>query len=298
MDRVKELTAAASSVYGSLAGKEEVVGTEEEQTSLLGRSVTGPFRASATIDAALSRFRDSDDEEDPPPRASGGGGTGAPSPGEAAAGSLLDRARNAASAVSSAGSKAAGAAASATQAAKIATGLEEAPPKSTLEELTSCPAMSYKTRLTGFIICYAIGSLFWLLSTPAIPFILVAPAKFAVPYTLGSLISMASTMFMVGPSRQLKNLCKEDRRATTSIYIGSMFGTLFFAFQNLGILGTLLCLVCIGLQMGSMVWYVASYVPGGQSMVRAFGQKCIACCPSCMSTCLSCLRACCCRSSG
>ena len=103
-----------------------------------------------------------------------------------------------------------------------------------------------------------IGSFFWLLSTPAIPLIFIAPAKFAVPYTVGSLISMGSTMFMVGPTKQLQNMCKEDRRLTTTIYLSSMLGTLVFAMLG-GIVGTVLCLVCISAQMASMVWYVARY---------------------------------------
>jgi hypothetical protein len=297
-------------LYSSMTKKVELVGTEEEQASLLGAApqfrngagVTftrgggggglsvpslGMPQVGAAAAAAAAVARGYSDRPDPAEAES--------EAAEADPESLLGRAKAAASVVRSAGSAAAEVAATAGKSAKVAAGLEEAPPKTRLEEMTACcPAMSRKTRLMGFMLCYGIGSFFWLLSTPAIPLIFVAPAKFAVPYTLGSLISMGSTMFMVGPTKQLQNMCKEDRRLTTTIYLSSMIGTLAFAMIG-GLVGTVLCLVCISAQMASMVWYVASYVPGGQTMVKAFFNRCIACCPSCISTCWQCCSACCCR---
>lgn len=304
MDSVKGL-------FGALTQRQEVVGTEAEQESLLGGGgfrnsagvsftraagssvgsmAAGQMGAAAAAAAAVAKgYSDRPDPEE-------GGGTGEFEPA-ANPNSLLGRAAAAASVVRSASTAAAGAAATATQSAKIAAGLEEAPPKTAMEEVADCgccPSMSRKTRLLGFVICYGIGTFFWLLSTPAIPLIFIKPAKFAVPYTLGSLISMGSTMFMVGPAKQIKNMCKEDRRLTTSIYLGSMIGTLVFAMLG-GIIGTVLCIACIVAQFLSMVWYVASYVPGGQTMVKVTFNKCVACCPSFLSTCWSCCTACCCR---
>lgn len=250
--------------------KVEVVGTEEEQASLLGSakhfrngagvtftrggagsqsgSIVSQMGATTVAAAAVAKgYSDRPDPVDPEGEA------------DTDPESLLGRAKAAASVVRSAGSAAAEAAATASKSAKVAAGLEEAP-KSKLEEMTACcPTMSRKTRLMGFVICYGIGTLFWLMSTPAIPLIFVAPAKFAVPYTLGSLISMGSTMFMVGPTKQLQNMCKEDRRLTTSIYLSSMIGTLAFAMIG-GLVGTFMCLICIFAQMASMIWYVARYV--------------------------------------
>lgn len=254
-------------LFGSLTQKVEVTGTEEEQASLLGPvaqfrngagvtftrsgagrqsgSIMPEMGAMTTAAAALAKgYSDRPDPVEPErepvvdPE------------------SLLGKAKAAASVVRSAGNAAAEAAANVSKSAKVAAGLEEAP-KSKFEEMTACcPTLSRKTRLMGFMICYGIGSFFWLLSTPAIPLIFVAPAKFAVPYTLGSIISMGSTMFMVGPTKQIQNMCKEDRRLTTTIYLSSMIGTLVFAMLG-GIVGTVLCLVCISAQMASMIWYVA-----------------------------------------
>ena len=300
-------------LFGSLTKKVEIVGTDEEQASLLGAvpqfrngaGVTftrggsaGSVRLSSSVmgaemgaisTAATAIAKGYSDRPEPAdPNADAGVDPE----------SLLGKAKAAAAVVRSAGSAAADAAATASKGAKVAVGLEAAAPKSKFEEMTACcPALSYKTRVMGFMICYGmpppsppahthppplnqppqylapsshpypfvrpgggvgIGSFFWLLSTPAIPLIFIAPAKFAVPYTVGSLISMGSTMFMVGPTKQLQNMCKEDRRLTTTIYLSSMLGTLVFAMLG-GIVGTVLCLVCISAQMASMVWYVARY---------------------------------------
>lgn len=261
-------------IFGSLTRKVEVIGTTEEQAALLGggsaTASTSQFRNGAGVTftrggsltasvlpemgattaaaAAVAKgYSDRPDSREPE-------GEPAVDPE-----SLLGKAKAAASVVRSAGNAAAEAAATASKSAKVAAGLEEAP-KTKFEEMTACcPTLSRKTRLMGFMICYGIGSFFWLLSTPAIPLIFVAPAKFAVPYTVGSLISMGSTMFMVGPTKQLQNMCKEDRRLTTTIYLSSMVGTLVFAMIG-GIVGTVMCLVCISAQMASMIWYVARYV--------------------------------------
>ena len=134
--------------------------------------------------------------------------------------------------------------------------------------------ISRKNRFIGFAGLFAIGCFFSAVSTLGIPMILLAPSKFAVPYTLGSLCSIGSTMCLVGPSKQLKNMFAESRRISTAAYLVSVVLTLLFAFKG----QVLLCLVAIVVQLVAMVWYVASYIPGGQMMVKGCGKKCIACC--------------------
>jgi hypothetical protein len=61
----------------------------------------------------------------------------------------------------------------------------------------------------------------------------------------------------------LKGMCAPDRRLFTSIYLGSMFMTLYFTFQFGGASGYLLVLAASGAQMIALLWYLLSFLPGG-----------------------------------
>jgi len=50
-------------------------------------------------------------------------------------------------------------------------------------------------------------------------------------FTLGSLASLASTMFLVGPMKQLKNIFTKQRMAATLTYVLSMILTLYTALS-------------------------------------------------------------------
>ena len=49
------------------------------------------------------------------------------------------------------------------------------------------------------------------LSTFMVSMILIRPVKFALPYTLGALLSLGSTSFLVGPWRQLSSMFDPTR---------------------------------------------------------------------------------------
>ena len=217
--------------------------------------------------------------------------------------SLLGNAGAAASAalpssLLSAANKASQAASQAATAAKVATGLEEAQPKTWRDELRDAFTMSFKNRFMGFVLMYGAGWLFMALSTTGIPLIFVKPSKFAVPYTLGSLCSMSATCLLFGPARQVASMCTEDRRWCTIAYLGSMALTLVFALAGTW-WSAILCLCFMVVQLCAMIWYVASYIPGGRAMVKSMGARCFQCLPSCLSWCASCswqcAAMCCCR---
>jgi hypothetical protein len=55
-------------------------------------------------------------------------------------------------------------------------------------------------------VCLSSGIFFTALSTLMLPFIVIKPHKFAVSYSLGNLLMMGSTFFLVGPKRQMQNM--------------------------------------------------------------------------------------------
>ena len=147
-----------------------------------------------------------------------------------------------------------------------------------------CPKMTYKQRLYGFAICFGIGVL---VSSCSMIFFMELlhgrPTKFAVNYTLGNIIALASTFFLVGPVYQLKRMTSPTRWITALVYVCAMGATLFCALGlhrvapnlNEGVEGAL-TLACIIVQFLAMFWYCLSYIPFGRRM-------CKACCESAMA---------------
>ncbi|XP_017389578.1 vesicle transport protein SFT2B isoform X2 [Cebus imitator] len=87
--------------------------------------------------------------------------------------------------------------------------------RSGLSEVVEASSLSWGTRIKGFIACFAIGILCSLLGT----FLLWVPRKglhlFAVFYTFGNIASIGSTIFLMGPLKQLKRMFEPTRLIAT-----------------------------------------------------------------------------------
>ena len=91
------------------------------------------------------------------------------------------------------------------------------------------------------------------------------PAPFAILYTLGNLIALGSTFFLWGPVSQLKNMFKPIRAGASIVYLVMLVVTLIVAFAtSIGVL----VLVCCAIQFCAMVWYAASYIPYGRTLIK------------------------------
>ncbi|XP_048666031.1 vesicle transport protein SFT2B isoform X1 [Marmota marmota marmota] len=158
-------------------------------------------------------------------------------------------------------------------------------------------SLSWGTRVKGFIACFAIGILCSLLGT----LLLWVPKKgltlFAVFYTFGNIASIGSTIFLMGPLKQLKRMFEPTRLIATIlvlILLGDLVSwgltvpgvdaqqveccfelcfalTLCSAFwwHNKG----LALIFCI-LQSLSLTWYSLSFIPFARDAVK----KCFAVC--------------------
>merc|ERR1740123_1258645 len=100
----------------------------------------------------------------------------------------------------------------------------------------------------------------------ALPQIKTNPAKFAVLYTFGNVIAIASTCFLWGPCAQLKSMFKSHRLIATSIYLCSMIATLYCAFTHQK---TILVIFCIIVQFAALLWYCLSFIPYARQMVTS-----------------------------
>jgi len=120
--------------------------------------------------------------------------------------------------------------------------------------------LSWNTRIKGFCICFGVGVLCSILGSVILTmFPLGGGLKaFAVLYTVGNFMSLGSTIFLMGPMKQLKNMFAKTRVLATIIMFVAFFLTLCSAFwwkKNV------LALMFVVIQFCAMTWYSISYIP-------------------------------------
>uniref|UniRef100_A0A0D9VH94 Vesicle transport protein n=1 Tax=Leersia perrieri TaxID=77586 RepID=A0A0D9VH94_9ORYZ len=125
----------------------------------------------------------------------------------------------------------------------------------------------FDDRLYGFAICLAAGLTCTFLSM----FVFFNPVKFGVTFTLGNLMALGSTAFLIGPKRQFDMMLDSVRIYATAVYIASIIVALFCA---LFIHSKLLTLLAIILEFGALVWYSLSYIPFARSVVSKVMTSC------------------------
>ena len=87
---------------------------------------------------------------------------------------------------------------------------------------------SWSTRIKGFCILFVVGILLSFLGTFAL-FLHRGINVFAIFYTLGNVVSLLSTCFLMGPLKQLENMFHSKRLIATIIVIVSICMTLVAA---------------------------------------------------------------------
>ncbi|KRX07341.1 hypothetical protein PPERSA_06956 [Pseudocohnilembus persalinus] len=133
------------------------------------------------------------------------------------------------------------------------------------------PSMTYKERLIGFLICVGLGWFIELMSFGAVFALMTGkPEKFAISYTLGNILSLFGTGFLIGFEKQIKNMKNKERLITSIIFFTSMVMTLLSA---LVFKIPILVLVFIIIQFCSYVWYVASYIPFARGCIKSSLKK-------------------------
>ncbi|XP_022932027.1 vesicle transport protein SFT2B isoform X2 [Cucurbita moschata] len=110
------------------------------------------------------------------------------------------------------------------------------------------------------------------LSTKQSMLVFFNPIKFGIAFTLGNMLSLGSTAFLVGPKRQVTMMLDPVRIYATAIYLASMIFALFCALYVHNKLLTLLALV---LEFGALIWYSLSYIPFARTMVSRVMVACL-----------------------
>ncbi|BFG30421.1 hypothetical protein CerSpe_166950 [Prunus speciosa] len=127
--------------------------------------------------------------------------------------------------------------------------------------------LSTKQRFYGFAICLAAGLTCTLLSM----LVFFHPIKFGITFTLGNLLSLGSTAFLIGPKRQVTMMLDPVRIYATAIYLASIIIALFCALY---VHNKLLTLLAILLEFGALIWYSLSYIPFARAMLSKIMVAC------------------------
>lgn len=137
------------------------------------------------------------------------------------------------------------------------------------------PTLSKKQRIFGFVTCLGLGLFFFSFATVYIPVIVIKARKFALMFSLGSLFTLGSFSFLWGPCNHLQHLFSKERLPFTSVYLGTLIATLYFALSLQSY--PLTSIAAVG-QVVALLWFVVSYIPGGQTGMKFFARICSAMC--------------------
>ncbi|KIY48540.1 SFT2-domain-containing protein [Fistulina hepatica ATCC 64428] len=132
-------------------------------------------------------------------------------------------------------------------------------------------ALNRWERLLGFAACLAGAAVCFLVAFMTLPLLALRPAKFALAFSLGSLLVMFGFSVLIGPIVHLKHLISKDRLPFSLTYFASLALTLYF---SLGVMTSRSFhnswLNCV-LQIVALVSYIAAYFPGGTQTLRLGG---------------------------
>ncbi|EGP91932.1 unnamed protein product [Zymoseptoria tritici ST99CH_1A5] len=105
-----------------------------------------------------------------------------------------------------------------------------------------------------FVVCFTL-----------LPVLSLRPRKFAILWTMASVLFLSSWAVMMGPIIYVRHLISQERLPFTATYLGSIVLTLYFA---MGLKSTVLTLFSSIVQMVALVWYLVSYFPMGSTGLR------------------------------
>ena len=155
-------------------------------------------------------------------------------------------------------------------------------------------SMSYGERFKGFAATLASSACFFMIALTFLPTVIIFPGKFALAFTVGSMLFMSSFALLIGPKKFFASLFTKDRASFSALYFGSLLMTLYSVFvakRYLFVLGSAFA------QIASLLWYAASYIPGGKYGLKVLSKMCVATARKvagpCLSFCGVCFEVCC-----
>lgn len=100
-----------------------------------------------------------------------------------------------------------------------------------------------------------------------LPMVVFVPSKFAMSFTIGSLMFFGSFMVLRGPRTVARQLLAPDRIVFTSAYAGSIVLTLY---STISLQSYIAVIISAAVQLLALAWYGISYLPGGTAGMQIF----------------------------
>ncbi|KAG7228737.1 hypothetical protein INR49_008515, partial [Caranx melampygus] len=91
--------------------------------------------------------------------------------------------------------------------------------RTVLETMNEASTLGWATRVKGFIACFVVGAACTVLGVCMLFLPKIGLTLFIVFYTFGNICALCSTMFLMGPVKQLKRMCDKTRALATTIMI-------------------------------------------------------------------------------
>ncbi|XP_043097271.1 SFT2 domain containing 2a [Puntigrus tetrazona] len=144
-----------------------------------------------------------------------------------------------------------------------------------LQAANEASTLGWGTRVKGFLVCMVIGVVFTILGVCCLFIPKIGVILFIVFYTFGNICSLVSTMFLMGPVKQLKRMCDKTRAFATVVMLTCLVLTLCAAFWWKIFALTLLFVI---LQVFAFAWYSLSYIPFARdAILKFFSMLCTMC---------------------
>lgn len=126
-------------------------------------------------------------------------------------------------------------------------------------------SLSRVERLVLFV-CFLLGTAAcFTLCVFLFPVLAVKPRKFALLWTMGSLLFVLAFGVLMGPVAYIKHLTSKDRIAFSAFFFGSCIMTLYFAtIAKI----TILAVLSGAVELVAVLYYAVSYFPMGAATLR------------------------------
>ncbi len=114
--------------------------------------------------------------------------------------------------------------------------------------------------------CPPSPSAFLISVLPPASYLPTTPSRqFAVLYSIGSVVSVMSTLFLMGPVKQCQRMFEEKRIFATITYVAAIAATLAVAFTTGS---AILCFVMLIIQFLALIWWVHGGGLGARRVLR------------------------------
>lgn len=124
-----------------------------------------------------------------------------------------------------------------------------------LEDVDAASTLSWKARLAGFIACFVVALV--LVGLGYLFIVLRKIPAFAVVYSIGSIVAILSTGFLVGPMRQFMVMMEKGRIVATIIYIVAIIVTIVVGVKK----KLIPAIICMVVQVIAFIFYSLTFMP-------------------------------------